>query len=242
MITPEELNAISKSREKRQTSALYKSTMLMLLLLTYYIFGKFLPDEVLGSYIIAKALYYVPIAFLLMLFIIVVVRADRRDRDSGYKCPNCNMELTKKAAVVIATGNCPFCGKKAIVKDNYLPGLEMCAEDFHVIAKKYIKQLKSAEPIVAFLFIICLIAGIGLSFLFQKLFDSIVFVYVFIISGSVAGLCIGVIFGERKKRIIKRNSGYHCINCGKQLAYLKDIVIATSNCPFCRSKVLVKNE
>lgn len=242
MITPEELNAIAKSQAKRQTSTLYKMMPLILLLIVLLSFGGLIPDEVLGSYIIAKALYYVPIAFLLMLFIIVAVRADRRDRDSGYKCPNCSMELTKKAAIVIATGNCTFCGKKAIAKDNYLPGLEMYAEDFHAIAKKYIKQLKSAEPASAFLFVICLVAVTGLSFLFQKLFDSIVFVYVFIISGSVAGLCIGVIFGERKKRIINRNSGYHCLTCGKQLAYLKDIVIATGNCPFCRSKVLDKDK
>ena len=112
MITPEELNAIAKSRAKRQASALFKMTPLMLLLIIFYSFGKFLPDEVIGSYIIAKFLYYISLACLLMLIIIVIVRADRRDRDSGYKCPNCIMELTKKAGVVIATGNCPFCGKK----------------------------------------------------------------------------------------------------------------------------------
>jgi DNA-directed RNA polymerase subunit RPC12/RpoP len=242
MITPEELNAIAKSRLKRQSSTLYKSQSLIVLLLIFYGFGKFLPDVVLGSYIIAKLLYYVPLACLLMLIIIVVVRADRRDRDSGYKCPNCSMELTKKAVIVIAAGNCPFCGKKAIAKDNYLPGLEMNVEDFQAIVKKYAKQLASVDPAFAFLFIICIGIGIALSFLFQKLFDSIVFSYVFTIAGLVVGICIGGIVAERKKRNIEKNSGYHCTNCGRQLAKLKDIVIATGNCPFCRSKVLDKNK
>jgi hypothetical protein len=38
----------------------------------------------------------------------------RVKRQSGVRCPHCAKGLANRKKIVIASGNCPFCGKKVI--------------------------------------------------------------------------------------------------------------------------------
>ena len=58
------------------------------------------------------------VAISLMIAIgVMFLLARRNDRDMGVACPHCGKPLAQFKAIVIASKNCPYCGKK-VLDDN----------------------------------------------------------------------------------------------------------------------------
>jgi DNA-directed RNA polymerase subunit RPC12/RpoP len=49
-----------------------------------------------------------------LAFLFIIPLARRIDRQSGIACPHCAKTLANHKAIVIASRNCPYCGKKVI--------------------------------------------------------------------------------------------------------------------------------
>jgi endogenous inhibitor of DNA gyrase (YacG/DUF329 family) len=48
---------------------------------------------------------------------VMFLLARRNDRDMGVACPHCGKPLAQFKAIVIASKNCPYCGKE-VLDDN----------------------------------------------------------------------------------------------------------------------------
>jgi len=67
----------------------------------------------------ADVLTFLPMGLPLMIaFISMVPLARRVERQSGIACPHCAKDLASYKAIVIASRNCPHCGKRVIEDDN----------------------------------------------------------------------------------------------------------------------------
>jgi DNA-directed RNA polymerase subunit RPC12/RpoP len=44
----------------------------------------------------------------------IIMLTRRNDRDMGIACPHCGQPLAQLKAIVIASKNCPYCGKKVL--------------------------------------------------------------------------------------------------------------------------------
>jgi hypothetical protein len=59
-----------------------------------------------------------PVAVSFMIAIgVMFLLARRNDRDMGVACPHCGKPLAQFKAIVIASKNCPYCGKE-VLDDN----------------------------------------------------------------------------------------------------------------------------
>ena len=59
-----------------------------------------------------------PVAVPLVIAMGAIIMLTRRnDRDLGVPCPHCRKPLAQLKAIVIASKNCPYCGKK-VLDDN----------------------------------------------------------------------------------------------------------------------------
>jgi hypothetical protein len=67
----------------------------------------------------ADVLTVLPMALPVVLaFISMIPLARRIDRQSGIACPHCTKPLANHKAIVIASRNCPYCGKRVIEDEN----------------------------------------------------------------------------------------------------------------------------
>jgi len=53
-----------------------------------------------------------------LAFMLIIPLARRIERQSGIACPHCAKALANHKAIVIASRNCPCCGKKVIDDEN----------------------------------------------------------------------------------------------------------------------------
>jgi DNA-directed RNA polymerase subunit RPC12/RpoP len=65
-----------------------------------------------------EILKMLPVAVPFMAAIGVMILLSRKnDREMGVACPHCGKPLAQFKAIVIASKNCPYCGKK-VLEDN----------------------------------------------------------------------------------------------------------------------------
>ncbi len=53
-----------------------------------------------------------------LAFLLIILMARRIERSSGIACPRCTKALAAHKAIVIASRNCSYCGKKVIKDEN----------------------------------------------------------------------------------------------------------------------------
>jgi DNA-directed RNA polymerase subunit RPC12/RpoP len=76
-------------------------------------FEAFLASRIAGP--TPNLLKVLPVAVPFLLAIGAMIPLTRRnDRDMGVACPHCGKPLAQFKAIVIASKNCPYCGKKVL--------------------------------------------------------------------------------------------------------------------------------
>jgi DNA-directed RNA polymerase subunit RPC12/RpoP len=79
-------------------------------------FEAYLASRIAGP--VPSLLKVLPVAVPFLLAVGAMIPLTRRnDRDMGVACPHCGKPLAQFKAIVIASKNCPYCGKK-VLDDN----------------------------------------------------------------------------------------------------------------------------
>jgi DNA-directed RNA polymerase subunit RPC12/RpoP len=76
-------------------------------------FEAYLDSRIAGP--VPDILRLLPVAIPFLLALCAIIPLTRRnDRDMGVACPHCGNPLAQFKGIVIASKNCPYCGKKVL--------------------------------------------------------------------------------------------------------------------------------
>jgi hypothetical protein len=184
------------------------------------------------------------IAFVFMITLDFRSRRKLR-REPCLSCPHCRRSFFDDASVVIATKNCPRCGKRVLSEPDSMRVAQSGASQLELMTGN---DYQEASGQFSNRFVLCWLIGFGILVAWYKLIDLVEPEAVFGEDSRGDGFLRAVFLlpvlvfvvraGRRYLRFHRDKAKLSCLHCKVGIAIPAGIVIASGHCPACGRRVL----
>jgi hypothetical protein len=162
----------------------------------------------------------------------------RLTKELGLRCPHCNGVFGEpnRSQVVVASGNCGFCGG-VILKGEPRSRGQIKREEFLARRQKFERQQTWANVCMFGALVAACVAVLVMEAFFKRHTEAVVWEKAAVATLWVwllATICLPIIHLV----LAERKLGMPCQKCGKQMFRCSQAVMATGNCGFCGEMVI----